>query len=91
MGKFLIGVLTGFALTVLVFILIVVAALRFREKPPHGGRWLYLDPSPQRRNSRAASYRIPDPVPAGTQRGNCGECVGPAAARRRRMRASKPS
>lgn len=34
MGKFLIGVLTGFALTVLVFILIVVAALRFREKAP---------------------------------------------------------
>src|SRR5262245_25083821 len=34
MGKFLIGVATGFALTVLVFILMVVAALRFREKPP---------------------------------------------------------
>jgi protease IV len=34
MGKFLIGVLTGFGLTVLVLILIVVAALRFREKPP---------------------------------------------------------
>src|SRR5690349_2172861 len=34
MGKFLIGVATGFALTVLVFILIVVAALRFREKAP---------------------------------------------------------
>jgi len=33
MGKFLIGVLTGFALTVLIFILVVVAALRFREKP----------------------------------------------------------
>src|SRR6478672_2456423 len=33
MGKFLIGVFTGFALTVLVFVLIVVAALRFREKP----------------------------------------------------------
>ena len=32
MGKFLIGVLTGFALTVLVFILIVAAAMRFREK-----------------------------------------------------------
>src|SRR5919201_965863 len=34
MGKFLIGVLTGFALTVLVFILVVAAALRFREKAP---------------------------------------------------------
>jgi protease IV len=34
MGKFLIGVLTGFALTVLIFILVVVAAVRFREKPP---------------------------------------------------------
>ena len=33
MGKFLIGVFTGFALTVLVFVLIVVAALRVREKP----------------------------------------------------------
>ena len=33
MGKFLLGVLTGFALTFLVFVLIVVAALRFREKP----------------------------------------------------------
>ena len=34
MGKFLIGVLTGFILTVLVFILVVVAAIRFRDKPP---------------------------------------------------------
>src|SRR5262249_15905708 len=34
MGKFLLGVLTGFALTVLVIVLIVVAALRFREKAP---------------------------------------------------------
>src|SRR5438128_492804 len=34
MGKFLIGVLTGFVVTVLVFVFVVVAALRFREKPP---------------------------------------------------------
>ena len=34
MGKFLIGVATGFALTVLLLILVVAAALRFREKPP---------------------------------------------------------
>jgi protease-4 len=34
MGKFLLGVLTGLAITVLVVVLIVVAALRFREKPP---------------------------------------------------------
>jgi protease-4 len=34
MGRFLIGVLTGFALTVLVFILIVAAALRFRDRAP---------------------------------------------------------
>ena len=34
MGKFLIGVATGFALTVLVLFLLVIAALKFREKPP---------------------------------------------------------
>src|SRR5689334_12906362 len=33
MGKFLLGVLTGLALTFLVFVLIVVAALRFKGKP----------------------------------------------------------
>src|SRR5262249_51917963 len=32
MGKFLLGVLTGLALTVLVLVLIVAAAFRFREK-----------------------------------------------------------
>jgi protease-4 len=34
MGKFLLGVLTGFVLIVLVFVLLVVAAMKFREKPP---------------------------------------------------------
>src|SRR5689334_17547845 len=34
MGKFLLGVLTGFALTFLVFVLFVVAAIRFKAKPP---------------------------------------------------------
>src|SRR5581483_6339092 len=34
MGKFLLGVLTGLALTFLIFVLIVVAVLRFKAKPP---------------------------------------------------------
>src|SRR5579864_5558897 len=34
MGKFLLGELTGLVLVVLVFVLIVVAAMKFREKPP---------------------------------------------------------
>ena len=34
MGKFLLGVLTGLALVFLVFVLIVAAALKFRERPP---------------------------------------------------------
>src|SRR5436190_3832418 len=34
MGKFLLGVLTGFALLVLILVLVIFAALRFREKAP---------------------------------------------------------
>src|SRR5579872_6988913 len=34
MGKFLLGVLSSFAIVFLMFVLIVVAALKFREKPP---------------------------------------------------------
>jgi protease IV len=34
MGKFLLGVATGLALTFLVFILVVMAAIRFKAKPP---------------------------------------------------------
>lgn len=34
MGKFLLGVLTGFVLVFLMFVLVVVAAMKFRDKPP---------------------------------------------------------